>query len=997
MRKPYLLSVCMIVKDEENNLVRCLDSIKPVLEQVSSELIVVDTGSVDRTVEIARQYTEKVYYHEWNNNFSDMRNISISYAQGEWIFIFDADEELDDPEGLLKLLRFEKLENFNTVRFQAKNILSYANPKDIFHITERLFRNDGEFCYVGSVHNQPRFKHPILNTDILINHYGYNNDDLELMEKKFKRTSTLLLKELEKDPENIYFMFQLARSYLMHKDLKEALEYIEQTYALVKKVEDVSILSRYYYVFGEYVRILYYNEKFEKALELSEETLELAPQYVDMQYYKAVSYYRLEKKDEALEAFIHYLELIDLYRANKLDMTQFAAIEMHSIDPRVVTAAASQVIQYYYDKEQYEDALKYVNYMDERRETGNAIIRILLKLGRYLPIGNYYRRIKNRELATFFVATLENEIRTLDVEQVKKVSAAFVQGDDAYADFCAIRASSEKVPHIRRFLEKYEFHELPEYPYALVMAYAIEEGISLTSLWKKMTDSAIKRWVKTAIDGSEAARAELKRFVTHARPRSNDLHANRLLTALGNVLLLTAVEEAKRDKTSVPIEEDECIDSYLLAGMQYVAGLYQAASFRIMWKTLDNIEHQFYILMYLAKDAADRGQMKAALDYYKEAGDCYPYFAEIVKRIVSRMQAESNRNLLLQAIVKDTRGQEGMKVLHGTIEIANQMALLVGGLRSQGVNAKGLTYYPNYLKYHADYVYDVNASPSTKVAMRHVGDICRQAVESFDVFHFHFGTTLMPDHSDLPLLKERGKSMLMHYWGSEVRMLSIARKWNPYVAVKFPDEDAIKRKLDLMASWIDHCVVADHELYQYVRGYHKHTHFIKQTIDTEVYKPLESFTFRKKKPVVVHAPTSPEIKGTKFVLEAVESLKRDFDFEFVLVQNKSHEEARKIYQQADLVLDELLCGSYGILALEAMAMEKPLVTYINEHVREYYPASLPIVSANPDTLKDVLVPLLKDWELRQELGRKGREYVLEHHDANRIANQFIDLYEAIRP
>ncbi|NLL52873.1 MAG: glycosyltransferase, partial [Peptococcaceae bacterium] len=82
-----LLSICMMVKDEEKNLPRCLESLKPLMQQVDSELIIVDTGSTDNTVNIAKSYTERVYFHPWNNNFSEMRNITISYAQGEWILI----------------------------------------------------------------------------------------------------------------------------------------------------------------------------------------------------------------------------------------------------------------------------------------------------------------------------------------------------------------------------------------------------------------------------------------------------------------------------------------------------------------------------------------------------------------------------------------------------------------------------------------------------------------------------------------------------------------------------------------------------------------------------------------------------------------------------------------------------------------------------------------------------------------------------------------------
>ncbi len=84
------VSLCMIVKNEEDNLPRCLESIKDIVD----EIIIVDTGSTDKTVEIAKSYGAKVYYLKWNNNFSEARNESLKYATKDWILILDGDDEL---------------------------------------------------------------------------------------------------------------------------------------------------------------------------------------------------------------------------------------------------------------------------------------------------------------------------------------------------------------------------------------------------------------------------------------------------------------------------------------------------------------------------------------------------------------------------------------------------------------------------------------------------------------------------------------------------------------------------------------------------------------------------------------------------------------------------------------------------------------------------------------------------------------------------------------
>lgn len=90
------LSVCIITKNEEKNISRCLESIK----NIADEIIVVDTGSTDKTVEIANKYESKVSFHKWNNDFSDARNASIKKATKDWILFLDADEELPKEEGI---------------------------------------------------------------------------------------------------------------------------------------------------------------------------------------------------------------------------------------------------------------------------------------------------------------------------------------------------------------------------------------------------------------------------------------------------------------------------------------------------------------------------------------------------------------------------------------------------------------------------------------------------------------------------------------------------------------------------------------------------------------------------------------------------------------------------------------------------------------------------------------------------------------------------------
>src|SRR5919202_4935317 len=158
------LSLCMIVKNERQNLHRCLASIKPYVD----EMIVVDTGSEDGTPEIAAQYGAKVSYFEWCDDFSAARNYAISQASGNWILMPDADEEL--------VIESEDFLNQLSLR---PHILAYSvalteanDPSRTPAYLIRLLRNIPEIKYVGRFHEQPIYQ----NQYIQGNQIGYLED-----------------------------------------------------------------------------------------------------------------------------------------------------------------------------------------------------------------------------------------------------------------------------------------------------------------------------------------------------------------------------------------------------------------------------------------------------------------------------------------------------------------------------------------------------------------------------------------------------------------------------------------------------------------------------------------------------------------------------------------------------------------------------------------------------------------------------------------------------
>ena len=100
----------------------------------------------------------------------------------------------------------------------------------------------------------------------------------------------------------------------------------------------------------------------------------------------------------------------------------------------------------------------------------------------------------------------------------------------------------------------------------------------------------------------------------------------------------------------------------------------------------------------------------------------------------------------------------------------------------------------------------------------------------------------------------------------------------------------------------------------------------------------------------------------------------------------------EIYKKADIIIDQVSVGSYGVFAIEAMALGKPVITYISDEMKKTFPTSLPIISAGFEDMKDAIERLIDDFELRKKLGKAGREYVERYHDTYKVTKYLKDIY-----
>ena len=239
MEKAFI-SLCMICKNEEKTIGNALKSVKDIVD----EIIVVDTGSTDNSIDIVKSYGGKVYKEEWNDDFSYIRNIALDKAKGEWILILDCDEIINDSgkDRILRYIRDSKCYKGLNLR-----VASFINGKKrSIENSIRLFRNDENIRFKGKIQESVKEsiirnygKESISFTDAQIFNYG-NDKNIVDIEEKSKRNLSTLESYGKKD---IYYFFRLGNEFGKTGNFEDALQnYDEVMKILEEEKEDMSDL-----------------------------------------------------------------------------------------------------------------------------------------------------------------------------------------------------------------------------------------------------------------------------------------------------------------------------------------------------------------------------------------------------------------------------------------------------------------------------------------------------------------------------------------------------------------------------------------------------------------------------------------------------------------------------------------------------------------------------------------------------------------------------------
>lgn len=633
----------MMVKDEEKYLDKCLKALIRIFRNIDSELIIVDTGSTDNIVEIAKRYTDKVYFHEWNNNFSEIRNVVLSYCKGDWFFYVDGDEILEDCNDLVNFFKFQEYKKYNSASIYIKNLCDLEDETDYsIFAALRLFKKDKDFKFVNAVHNQPLYKKPIKTLSTKCKHYGYLSNDKKLMEKKYKRTATILKDELKKNPQNIYYWYQLSVSYGMHGDNQKAVDCALKAFQLMKIRVPGKCIQKYIYVYTQLALSCIIIRDLKKAEYACSEAIKVGIKHIDIYYLLGKSQFLMKKNNESIKAYGKYLEFLNTTQG------------MDNANTQVYCYGKKEYVYFdlfilYKRVGKFEKAIEYFNKIQDVRILTNfecieENISLYLDMNDYDGLKNFYDNVVNiYDIRDTFILYLEKYINKheVNINKIKDI----LNEEDSYMLLLNIRLAiqnddeslyydAETMDNVLELNlnELYYFYGDILYYY---MKYSIHNFVNLNesiNLIKNISERKNIEFFKYLDGKYENLKKVLYEFLYFNL--EEDLSIINLKKTATKYLVATI------DSSNTYFRE--AFNQYVDYGINYIQCVYNVELLESNnVYCLRNEEEAFFLYMRKANLVKTSSDQKY-LYYLKKALDVYPYMNNGIKFLLDEFKKSEN-------------------------------------------------------------------------------------------------------------------------------------------------------------------------------------------------------------------------------------------------------------------------------------------------------------------------------------------------------------------
>jgi hypothetical protein len=352
-----------------------------------------------------------------------------------------------------------------------------------------------------------------------------------------------------------------------------------------------------------------------------------------------------------------------------------------------------------------------------------------------------------------------------------------------------------------------------------------------------------------------------------------------------------------------------------------------------------------------------------------------------------------------------------MRVLHGPVNVGNQPWVLSRAERALGADSDVIISFNTWLGYQSDRVLTQAPEASRIVDKFRRAQFGIKAALSYDVLHYYFGQSYIYrpgqaetviSFADLRLAKARGKVVFMTLQGCDVRGAAASHAAHAVTMCRPHGcgayQTCVTRLDQVRAKMVanilplcDRVFVLNPDLARHAPMAEFLPYASAAIHSIEVVPPTDN-----DRPLILHAPSDPLIKGTAMIEEALTEIASEFSFDYQVVKGLPHEQAMKLYRKADLVIDQVQAGWYGGFAVELMAMGKPVAAYIRAEDMGIVPQAmaeqLPILRIDPRTLATDLRNILRRKQEWRAIGAQSRTFVERWHDPTKVAAALMRLY-----
>ncbi len=723
--KKLKLTIGMIVKNEEAKLRRCLESLKPILSNLDSELIIVDTGSTDRTVSIANEYANKVIETEWKNDFAAARNMSVAQAQGEWYMFVDADEFLDEEcaNEIVAFFKTNEYKGFNGAMLTLRNYFNADKTSYMDSMVLRFSPINGKALFKGKIHEFIDYSEPIKLFKFLGHHDGYIFEDQEGKQAKHERNLKLLLEEFESDKHNLHLIWHLTIQYLFVHDYYNTIKYTDIGIQSRTINSNTSYLVSFY---ATKMLALYRQNDWNKITEVYDEfnTLKLPAYFskIDIHGFAVIAYTALCDYQEAYDAFKKFMSIYDDF-LNKNHKTQdllFREIYFAKLKSRLSTIflAASTSAS---ELEKYDEALSYIEMFsydvdDAEHTLENEVTAIKVNINainntkQFNKFPSLYKLAKessNKDLlgilAMYFESCYMKNINCLEIFTAFHEDCLLGKNEDDYLKIFELRyyeiTSDEKLNDaIAKFLSR----DFVKSAYINDVLYiALKHGIDIAPVLREIDIQDIASYVGVIFHKYPKISLSIKSYIESQTDEFwNTIKGTIFAATLLEQAILIIFEKGKTDDEFC-CDRNEFITMLLIYAekvFSYVKCVYNSSILNDEGIVNISKPYRFAYYFSLAEKHMEAGESEKYISYLRKATDAFELMEGPVgillealrDRLAEKLEAKNKINNEFFKYAESVKANIRFLIRKGELDSARQLIVAYRQLNPSDIEIEGI-------------------------------------------------------------------------------------------------------------------------------------------------------------------------------------------------------------------------------------------------------------------------------------------------------------------